>query len=72
MLPLSKCSDNEKVKIEFFNLPQDTACRLREMGLCEGMHVTVESAPQCCVTKFENTRLCIDRLLSENIFVTPQ
>jgi Fe2+ transport system protein FeoA len=68
---LAACVKGSRATIVSIGCGADEACRLRAMGLCEGMAVSVVDARHCMVVDVRGTRLALGSVLTAGITVQP-
>jgi Fe2+ transport system protein FeoA len=69
LVPLTQVRAGFTARIRVLAAQPEAACRLRELGLCEGFCVTPLTSGQTTICRVQSARLALSRRLAECVLV---
>jgi Fe2+ transport system protein FeoA len=69
LLPLTRVRAGTTARIRVLAAQPEAACRLRELGLCEGYCVTPLTSGETTICRVQSARLALSRRLAESVLV---
>jgi Fe2+ transport system protein FeoA len=69
--PLTACVRGERASIVRMECAHEDACKLRDLGLYEGSHVTILDRQDGCLVAVRGSRLALAAKLADSITVLP-
>ena len=69
--PLTACVRGERASVVSMACAHEDACKLRDLGLYEGSHVTILDRQDGCLIAVRGSRLALAAQLADSITVLP-